>query len=103
MKAAVAASRSRTLRSWAFKQRVVRARKGRGSYRRDRTSLYNNRYKRTLPGDGSFLADLLGVTRDRTVFAAIEFMKALRFVKKIKSVPVGSARIRNLMHCLRLP
>ena len=58
MKAAVAASRSRTLRPWAFKQRVVRARKGRGSYRRDRTSLLitvTNALcgRRALPGRSS--------------------------------------------------
>ena len=41
--------------------------------------------------NGSFLADHLPVTRDRTVFAAIEFMKALRFAKKIESAPQGLA------------
>ena len=37
--------------------------------------------------NGSFLADHLPVTRDRTVFAAIEFVKALRFAMKVESVP----------------
>jgi len=36
--------------------------------------------------DGSFLADHLRVTRDRTVFAAIEFMMAFRCTMKIESV-----------------
>ena len=37
--------------------------------------------------NGSFLADLLPVTRDRAVFAALEFIKALRFDMKIELVP----------------
>ena len=37
--------------------------------------------------NGSFLADYLPVTRERIVFAAIEFMKALCFDMKIESVP----------------
>ena len=37
--------------------------------------------------NGSFLADLLPVTRDRIVVTAIEFMMALRFDMKVESVP----------------
>ena len=41
----------------------------------------------TIQADnGSFLADHLPVTRDRIVFIAIEFMKALRFAMKLESV-----------------
>ena len=44
------------------------------------------RGQRVLP-----LANHLSVTLDRTVFAAIEFMKELRFAMKIESVPQGLA------------
>ena len=41
--------------------------------------------------NGSFLANHAPVTRDRTVFAALEFIKALRFDMKIESAPYGAA------------
>jgi len=44
-------------------------------------------------GNGSFLADLLQVTRDRIVFTAIEFMKALRFATEIESAPKALCRV----------
>ena len=41
--------------------------------------------------NGSFLADHLRVTRDCIFFAAIEFMRELRFAMKIESAPYGAA------------